>query len=78
MFIPYCIGCGCDDYHACMEKDGEPCCWLVVDYEEGRGVCSCCAEHLDRWVAGDREIAGPAALEAIEEIGPQGQQQSGN
>lgn len=44
-----CIGCGCDDFHAC--EDG--CYWLRVDYEEGLGVCSACAEFEAQWDAGD-------------------------
>lgn len=45
-----CIGCGCDDFHAC----GEGCYWLRVDYEEGKGVCSECDEHEAAWDQGDR------------------------
>lgn len=48
-----CIGCGCDDYHACVDEHG-PCSWIVVDYAEGVGVCSCCEPHVARWRAGDR------------------------
>jgi hypothetical protein len=36
-----CVGCGCTDDHAC--RGG--CAWLRVDYEEGIGVCSNCAEY---------------------------------
>lgn len=55
MSIASCIGCGCDDLHACAGNDG-PCSWIVVDYEVGRGVCSCCEGHLKRWNAGDRSV----------------------
>jgi hypothetical protein len=59
-----CIGCGCDDLHACFdEAAGQPCHWLVVDRDEGLGVCSVCGEHLVRWQAGDREIAVPTGRE---------------
>lgn len=47
--VASCIGCGCDDFHAC--EGG--CWWLRVDYEEKRGVCSCCAEFEAQWDAGD-------------------------
>lgn len=51
MILATCIGCGCDDLHACPGR----CSWLRVDYEEERGVCSQCPEHEARWDAGDRE-----------------------
>lgn len=43
--IATCIGCGCDDLHACV-AGGEPCRWLDVDRTRGLGVCSECPEHL--------------------------------
>lgn len=56
--LAVCIGCGCTDLRACHdEKTGQPCHWLVVDYEVGKGVCSVCEEHLERWNAGNREVA---------------------
>lgn len=45
-----CIGCGCDDFHAC--EGG--CWWLRVDYVEGLGVCSECADREEAWDRGDR------------------------
>ncbi len=45
MPIATCIGCGCDDLHACQDEHGA-CYWLTVDYDAGRGVCSCCKDHL--------------------------------
>jgi hypothetical protein len=60
MMLATCIGCGCDDLHACFdEAAGQPCSWLAVDYGAGLGVCSACPEHLERWQAGDRSIAVP-------------------
>lgn len=44
-----CIGCGCDDFHAC---DGG-CFWLRVDYAESLGVCSRCPEFEAQWDDGD-------------------------
>lgn len=53
--IARCIGCGCDDLHACVHPDrGEPCSWLAVDRVSGLGVCSACPGDLTRWLAGDR------------------------
>lgn len=54
MDIATCIGCGCTDYRACQGEEG-PCSWLVVDYNIGRGVCSCCPDQTKRWQAGARE-----------------------
>ena len=45
-----CIGCGCDDFHAC--EDG--CYWLRVDYADKLGVCSSCEEHVETWDRRDR------------------------
>jgi len=45
-----CIGCGCDDDHAC--EGG--CWWLRVDHDEGVGVCSACPAHIEAWDRGDR------------------------
>lgn len=58
--IAHCIGCGCSDFAACEdERTGEPCHWLAVDYEAGRGVCSACPEEMARWAEGNRELAVP-------------------
>lgn len=43
--LAVCIGCGCDDDHAC----GDGCYWLRVDYKRGAGVCSECANKLALW-----------------------------
>jgi hypothetical protein len=57
-----CIGCGCDDLHACFDEVAEaPCSWLEVDYGAGLGVCSACPDHLERWRLGDRFVAVPVA-----------------
>lgn len=62
-----CIGCGCTDWHACWDEEaGQPCSWLAVDYSVGRGVCSCCGEHLERWNNGDREVGVPVDAETDE------------
>lgn len=56
--IATCIGCGCDDRHACPGG----CWWLRVDYREGLGVCSECSDHVEAWDLGDRTLhAVPAA-----------------
>lgn len=55
--LAVCIGCGCDDDHAC--RGG--CSWLRVDYAAGVGVCSKCEEHAARFDAGEREPYTAAA-----------------
>jgi len=35
-----CIGCGCDDEHACVDGFDEPCGWVEVDRNLGIGICS--------------------------------------
>lgn len=48
--IAVCIGCGCDDNHACYAG----CYWLRVDYTDRKGVCSECEEHVEAWDRDDR------------------------
>lgn len=38
--IAVCIGCGCDDLHACEDGLGDPCAWFVVDRRLGIGICT--------------------------------------
>ncbi len=55
--VATCIGCGCDDYHACFdEKCGHTCYWLRIDRKVKRGVCSCCEDAVIAWDAGSREM----------------------
>ena len=59
--IATCIGCGCDDNHACYDElTDRPCHWVRLDRTTGRGVCSTCADEVFRWDAGDRRIAVPS------------------
>lgn len=58
MSIATCIGCGCDDNHACQPG----CCWwLRVDYSAGVGVCSKCEDFVKAWDDGTRTRAQPNA-----------------
>jgi hypothetical protein len=50
--IATCIGCGCDDFHACSP---EGCSWIKVNYASGQGVCSNCENHLARWEMKQRQ-----------------------
>lgn len=58
MRISVCIGCGCDDLHAC--KTGfigeQACSWLAVDRRRRVGVCSSCPGMLPAWKKGRREL----------------------
>lgn len=47
--IATCIGCGCDDFHACVDVLSEPCHWLRVDRKTGTGVCSSCPQKVAEW-----------------------------
>lgn len=59
--VSTCIGCGCDNFHACFDKKaGHACSWLRVDRAAGRGVCSCCEHALNAWDAGDMEMRVPS------------------
>lgn len=55
-----CIGCGCDDDHAC--EGG--CSWLRIDPEQGAGVCSSCTQHVARWDDGDQDFED-VAMDAV-------------
>jgi len=53
--VATCIGCGCDDHHACYDHErGYGCYWLRLDRSESKGVCSECEEHVEAWDRGDR------------------------
>ena len=51
--LSVCIGCGCDDFHACSER----CCWVHVDVDLGVGVCSECSRHITSWRHGERNLS---------------------
>lgn len=58
--LAVCIGCGCDDLHACPGG----CWWLRVDYDEGRGVCSECKACVAAWDNGDHNSHAPKETES--------------
>ena len=39
MFGKKCKYCKCDELHACIKPDGEPCCWVITHPEM---ICSAC------------------------------------
>jgi len=55
-----CIGCGCDDDHACLDAEtSRPCSWLIKDDETMVGVCSACPGERHRFEQGDRRFTVP-------------------
>lgn len=54
--VSVCIGCGCDDLHACEDDFGDPCFWLELDRDAGVGVCSECPGSLGRWDRAERDV----------------------
>jgi hypothetical protein len=65
--IAVCIGCGCDDNHACEGIFLDPCHWLRVDRTTGKGVCSECAGKLEEWDALYQGNPGGGLKEALVE-----------
>jgi hypothetical protein len=51
-----CIGCGCDDEHACQDLIGDPCGWLVRSTSGRLGVCTQCPALLRAWEDGKRHF----------------------
>jgi hypothetical protein len=66
MKLATCIGCGCTDWRACVNDDGESCYWLRVDAAQGVGVCSMCPEYAERWDAGNRERSRRHEMDAAQ------------
>jgi hypothetical protein len=44
--VVVCIGCACDDLHACETAAGGACYWVAVDHKRHVGICSECAEPM--------------------------------
>jgi hypothetical protein len=51
-----CIGCGCDDHHACHDGMRAGCHWLCLDVTTGTGICSACHELRPRWNGGAHHV----------------------
>jgi hypothetical protein len=51
-----CLGCGCDDHHACHDGMAAGCHWLCLDVAAGTGICSACHELRARWNSGMHEV----------------------
>lgn len=61
--VAVCIGCGCDDNHACRPFG---CAWVCLDRAAKVGVCNRCGSEIERWSQGDRELSRRAALKIHE------------
>lgn len=64
MLLCVCIGCGCDDLHACRTEgffEEEACSWLVQSADRKLGVCSACLTWLTEFRKGNRELSKRAA-----------------
>jgi hypothetical protein len=44
--VVVCVGCGCDDLHACETAIGGACYWVAVNHKRFVGICSECAEPM--------------------------------
>ena len=56
-----CIGCGCDDNHACgPDLFGDACHWLVRSKDLAVGVCSFCPSELARFQRGNESLSKKA------------------
>jgi hypothetical protein len=55
-----CIGCGCDEIHACViparcEAGAEVCWWMRFDAARKTGVCSACEDLRKGWDQGQHQ-----------------------
>jgi hypothetical protein len=64
--ICQCIGCGCDDNHACQDLLGDPCGWLVKSRSGRLGVCTQCPATMRLWEAGKRNFSERAKAMVIQ------------
>lgn len=70
-----CIGCGCDEHHACTLPGGKSCAWVHVGPAGLAGICSACTNIFSALsIEPELEIAerAIAAAEADEEPGEYG------
>ncbi|WP_434778483.1 hypothetical protein [Neisseria sp. Ec49-e6-T10] len=52
--VSRCIGCGCDDHHACIDTVRGNCSWIFVNYDLQIGVCSACNTKkgiYEQWIS---------------------------
>lgn len=52
-----CIGCGCDETHACVSDQHQgPCWWMRFRHGSATGVCSYCADLRPHWDSGGHRL----------------------
>lgn len=65
-----CIGCGCDEQHACVDRDGRGCRWVEISPSGAAGICSECEDlyppscRTDELLAAEPELADELDAEA--------------
>lgn len=57
LIVCVCIGCGCDDQHACLDLFDTPCHWLRRDKRRHVGVCSNCTSYFHLFESGQRGLS---------------------
>lgn len=56
MNLNVCIGCGCDEAHACTNQHSDTgCWWLRFSASDRTGVCSRCEDLVPLWNRGVRQ-----------------------
>jgi hypothetical protein len=68
-----CIGCGCDEGHACNVA-GEACQWIHVGPAGTAGICSGCLELFPPSTIADELAAAEQSLEIYGDFPGQGMQ----
>jgi hypothetical protein len=61
-----CIGCGCDDNHACADLIGDPCGWFIKSRSGRLGVCTECPALFGPWQRGKRYFTERARIAIAE------------
>lgn len=42
-----CVNCGCSQQNACVDKLGDPCSWVRINYDKKIGICSACVNKIN-------------------------------
>ena len=64
MNLNVCIGCGCDEVHACVNPHSATTCWwLRFDADAHAGVCSRCEDLVEHWDRGGRVLLPELVIE---------------
>ena len=64
MILNCCIGCGCDEVHACANPHSDTACWWMrFNAEDHAGVCSRCEDLVEHWDRGGHALLPQLVLE---------------